>query len=347
MRAFFINVLLMVALVAGLYRLLVMEFPVLPWEKPDHPPVVASGTPGPSVREPLRIGVSDRPAYLPMASITAWLSPSDVRVVSVPDVSERWQMLADGRLDMACGTLDSFALARLHEDPGAWIFSIGSGAGEDVLVGQAGLEKVQDLVGKTVAVPRGGPGEYLLGLIFSQDGLALSQSSIVYTATCSEAAAMVQKKAAQGALLWDPSLNEVRSSVVTLASTADSKTPHAEEMCAASRAVLLSRRGEVLAVMRAYFRLVDKLKSTPGLAREAVSQETHVPAGQLADYLKTVQFSTLMDNRNMTAAGIESAISDAQSNLRMMGRKPTVNVSSPAVSLDLVNQVPSSGSDTP
>ena len=139
--------------------------------------------------------MGDRPAYLPLLALSEWL-PTDVkvRIVPVPDVSQRWAMLADGRLDMACGTMDSFALASLHQQIGHYLFSIGAGAGEDVVMAQTGTSHLADLSGKSIAVPRGGRAEYLLGLMFSNDGLSLSQSHLVYTATASRRGHPVAKE---------------------------------------------------------------------------------------------------------------------------------------------------------
>jgi ABC-type nitrate/sulfonate/bicarbonate transport system substrate-binding protein len=241
---------------------------------------------------------------------------------------------------MACGTLDSFSLALMRfPRVGIYLFSLGTSVGEDVLVASSAT-RLTDLKHKSVAVPQG--QDYVVGLALSQAGLSPSETTMIATHTDQEALAELHQHAVQAALLWEPQLAKGGEGTSVVFTTADAKTPRIEEMCAVRPDVLHSRPAEVSSVMRTWFHIIDTLRTKPGLAREPIARATGLAVDVLGDYLKTVQLSTLAENRNaLDQALLVSTIQDQQSDFKMMGKTGTASAEvSQAVNLDLLRQLP-------
>jgi NitT/TauT family transport system substrate-binding protein len=292
----------------------------------------------------LRIGVDDRPTYIPLAAVSEFLDNASRRLnierIEVPDAELRWQMLAAGRLDVACGSLDSFVQAAARSNPGAIIFKIGTSAGSDVLLTAPDIQSVRALAGKKVAVVAGRPGAYLLGYFLDRVSMSPSEVQTVETDDVQDAARLLETGKVQGAWLWYPHAAPLAARGFRI--LADSREHDIiDEVCVANHTVLDSKRNELLAFMQAWFTLVDLLEANPGLAKEPIARRAHIPSTTLGTLLKGVQWTDLVENQRLDPSALVARMQEIQRFWRLIG---TANVSRPieelpAVRLDLVRDV--------
>ncbi|GAA1581676.1 NrtA/SsuA/CpmA family ABC transporter substrate-binding protein [Actinoplanes couchii] len=94
------------------------------------------------------------------------------------------QAINANQLDVSLGSITS-GIGSLAANPGFKLFATGEpdGAGEGILVKKdSAIQTVNDLVGKKVAVNKGGTGEYLLLLALKQANIPVDQVERVYLA---------------------------------------------------------------------------------------------------------------------------------------------------------------------
>lgn len=118
------------------------------------------------------------------------------------------EALAAGAVDMTVGSSTAFVASR---SAGVGMVMFGyqrlSPAGESIIVKSgAGIASVDDLVGRTVAVNRGGTGEYLLVRALELARLPLDSVRRVYLGPLDAQAAFVSG-AVDGWAIWDPFLS--------------------------------------------------------------------------------------------------------------------------------------------
>lgn len=171
---------------------------------------------------------SARPASAEPASLRiAWLkAPNDLTLARARGSLERsmaeagvhvaWagpyaaaapaiEALAAGAVDMTVGSSTAFVTARAAGVP-LVLFAAQriSPAGEAILVREASpIQRLADLVGRTVAVNRGGTGEYLLVRALRRAGISLDQVRRAYLAP-GDASAAFASGAVDAWATWDP-----------------------------------------------------------------------------------------------------------------------------------------------
>lgn len=310
----------MAVLTALMFLALLRQVPHLPWEPASpRPEVSASPTvEAPAERSTLRIGVAERPASLPLYTLKED-HELHVEIIEIPDEAERWAQLAGGRLDVAQGTMPSYALALSRLRAGNYLCSLGNDVGEEALVGGHDVKEIGDLKDKAVAVPEGGTGEYLLAGFLDQANLSLSQTTVVLVATSADALDLLKRGKVQAALLALPALSSRPADSTLLAATEEGKDPHVEEVLAVRRNLPASLQSRLPALMHDYFQFVEDMKVHKGLQRDKIYRNTGIPSDTLADELKTVQFATIADNRAMDVPGITKEMSDVQHVLNLIG----------------------------
>lgn len=257
-------------------------------------------TPSPRAAHVLRIGIDDRPSSLALYGALEFLRGSETRVefVTVPDASVRWQLLAAGRLDLACGSLDSF-VSSLRLDPGVLIFKIGTSAGTDAIVGARGLDGLPALVGQDVAVTAGSPGRWLLAASLEKHGLSPSQVRVVEVDRPADAEHLLETGKVQAACLWGArAAAMVERGYPRLAATApDARV--IDDICVVNRRTLRDSRSDLRAFLQAWFTMASLLRKHSGLVYDPLARRLEMSVGAVAALLDGERFADLQENQRM------------------------------------------------
>lgn len=251
-------------------------------------------------RTVLRVALGDRASALVFQALPQYVKNAGggvtIECITVPNASDRWQMLAAGRVDVACGTLDSFVLAARRRQPGAIIFKIASSAGFDALVARD-VQNLQGLGGKRVAVVSDEGGEYLLAYFLDRTNLS-SEVSIERMEDVRDALQLLQSGRVQAACLWQPYVDVARAAGMRVLASTSIDRPFLDEVCVASYPALEDREEEVREFMRGWFELEGLLSADPRLGRQTVAHDAHRKISDL-DSLGLIHFYTLTDNRKI------------------------------------------------
>ncbi len=272
-------------------------------ERPTPPP-----TPAP--RNLIRIGALNRPATLPVWALGRLLQGRGLRleVQGFEDPGRMWEMLAAGELDLVLSTLDEFALAVPRHDPGVLLFPSARSLGSDAVLARPGLDGATDLQGRSVAYVEGSPGGYLvLTLMATHPGLHFQT---VPARNPKQAVDWLRSGDVAAAALWEPWTSALQAEgFQTMWSSRDQGIM---EVWIASRQVLKGRGAgmeglETLA--GAWFGLIDRLRTNPGLATNAIAEEAHQDPAVIHAVLQSgLEFLSLDEARRVAPEALVQAM---------------------------------------
>ncbi|MGO4391851.1 ABC transporter substrate-binding protein [Variovorax sp. M-6] len=104
------------------------------------------------------------------------------------------EALRGGSVDIGSGSSTSF-LAASTADKDLVVFAVEKSSGKDqgiVATGASGIRSIPDLVGKKIAVNKGGTGEYLLRLALARHDIPVEKVTVVYLGPTDAATAFAQ-----------------------------------------------------------------------------------------------------------------------------------------------------------
>lgn len=339
---------IVLAVIAIRMGVLTSEPPAPAPPSPSPRPVVVHSTPSPLPtrdRTVLRIAIDDRASSLPFLALPEFIrnhgNDVHVELVTVADANLRWQMLAAGRVDLACGTLDSFVLGNSRHDAGAILFRVGTGGGTDVLIAVKDIADLHALAGKRVAVVSGSGGSFLMGYFLNRAGLSPSEVKMVEAEDPADAIAMLQNGRVQAAWTWEPHVSKALTNGMHIL-TSTAQTPNVlEVVCVVNRTTLDVRRPEVLAFMRHWFEFESFLTNNPGLGLDPVSHAAHLPAATVGNLLSGVHWTDLTENQKLENEDIASQMRRVQEFWKITGAQnsgATIDTAR-SVKIDLTREI--------
>jgi ABC-type nitrate/sulfonate/bicarbonate transport system substrate-binding protein len=291
------------------------------------PHVIVASTPTPSpvpTRDSkiLRVAVDERGASLLFLALPAWLknhgNDLEISCVVVPDAAVRWQLLSAGRVDLACGTLDSFVLAESRAPTGAIIFKAAQSKGLDILVGRE-AESVEALAKKRIAMVRGEGGAFLLGFFLDAHKMLPSQVQMIDVSDPRDALQLLESGRVQAACLWPPYSTRALALKGAKALADTGSHPMLDEVCAVNATTLERRKSEVVRLMAAWFELEAQLATNVGWGSEMLARETRRPPAEVSDVLSRIRLYTLGENQAMESSQVATEMSHLQDFWRVVG----------------------------
>lgn len=346
-----VGTLLLVVLAVGLYGWSLGKWsPFSLWKSPTASPTTGAAAASPPPAAPatnsLRIGVDDRAACLPFSAVSEFLEGDarnlHIQIVPVADAEMRWQMLAAGRLEMACGTLDSYTVAAARFNVGSIIFKIGTSSGDDMLVSTPDIANVRALAGKKAAVVSGGPGAYLLGYFLDRQSMSPSEVQTVSVDDVQDAARLLEAGKVSAAWVWEPWGQNLASRGFKVLTTS-AEHDIVQDVCVANAASLKGdTRAMLQSFMKGWFGLINLLNANPGLAKDLIARHAHVRPAVAGMLLSDVHFADLNENKRLDANAIGERMKRIIEFFKFTGEAP--NMSRPidyaqSVAADLVNEV--------
>jgi ABC-type nitrate/sulfonate/bicarbonate transport system substrate-binding protein len=265
--------------------------------KPTPPPP----EPPSSYENQVRIGMTGRTCSLPVYALNNLIKGRGYEVVLVPikDVNEGAQRLAAGSLDVMSGPLDALTLALARHNPGVIAFKVASSNGADAIVAKKGINKIEDLPGKRIALVQGTTGYMLLTLFLDKAGKTSQQCDILYADSEAGVLKLLVDGRADAAVLGDPFLQEALDKKFRiLASTKD--TPLIDDYCVIGKHMKAVHPERVREIVKAWFELLEILQKNPGMGRRLISKNSGIDAEKVNTYMEHIKFSNLTENKELT-----------------------------------------------
>ncbi len=301
--------------------LAIVGFLFLAWIRTPGRPDRPTPPPEPVPRNRIRIGALERPAALPVWALGRLLQGRGLRleILGFEDPGRMWEMLAAGELDLVLTTLDEFALAVPRHDPGVLLFPSARSLGSDAVLAHPDLQGTEGLQGRSVAYVEGSAGGYLvLALLATHPGVHFQT---VAARNPEQAAEWLRKGDVQAAALWEPWTSALKAE--GFQGVWSSKDQGILEVWIASRQVMQGRGAGMEgleALAGAWFGLIDRLRTNPGLATNAIAEEARQDPALIHQTLRLgLEFLSLEEARRVSPEALVQAMQAMRNDWALQG----------------------------
>lgn len=226
---------------------------------------------------PLRIGtnvwIGSEPLYL--ARELGHLDPKTVQLVEYPSASEVLRAFRNQAIDGMVISLDElFGLAVDGLQPKI-ILAVDVSHGADVVVGRPGMQTMNDLKGRRVAVESGALGAFVLSRALALNGMKASDIQIVHLESNEQPTAF-EKGQVDGAVTFDPYRTKLLKAGATTLFDSTQIPGEIVDLVAVSASALDKQPKAVQSLLIGWFKAIDYLKHEPKDAgrRMGVRQQT-------------------------------------------------------------------------
>jgi outer membrane protein OmpA-like peptidoglycan-associated protein/DNA-binding transcriptional LysR family regulator len=264
-----------------------------------------------ATRGVLRIGVDNWIGYFPLCSpeMRRNLRSRGYTLQCIDDAAnyaERFDKLADGELDLAVATVDSWLLNGSDIGyPGVIVAVIDESKGGDAIVARSsGIADLNDLArgeGLKIAFTPASPSEHLLKSVNAHFDLGLYSSGSGRWQAPSDGSPAALEKLLDGevdaAVLWEPDVSRAlsREGMVKLVGTEDTDKLIVDILIAGRR--LVSQDAEaVRALLSAWFETLEGYSARRGTLIQDIRDETDLSKNQIEPMLDGVAWAGLAEN---------------------------------------------------
>ncbi|MBE7384057.1 MAG: ABC transporter substrate-binding protein [Leptolyngbya sp. SIO1E4] len=217
---------------------------------------------------------------------------------------ESMQALASGQLDANCQTLNdtiSFAADAVNGEVAVVVND--NSAGNDKVIVAEGIETVDDLVGKTVALEEGVVGDFLLTLALEEAGKSRTDVTIepLETGAAATAFAAGQADAFAGWVpFWETALGREGSKELTSSADFPGAIP---DLLVVTQVLIDEQPETVQALVNTWFDILAFMDENSDRANEIMAKQANVSAEDFDKYLAGTRFFTLEDNLEAFSPG--------------------------------------------
>ncbi|MGY0615656.1 ABC transporter substrate-binding protein [Vibrio sp. FJH11] len=224
---------------------------------------------------------------------------------------------ASGHLDGSASTIDAILKYRPKFCFKAVAALDDSFGGDGILV-QNGINSIQDLKGKTVAVNEGSVSQFWLSNLLKQAGMTMSDIN-VQNMTADDAASVFISGGVQAAVTWEPNLTYARTNNVGKVLVDSTSTPGIIVDVVNLRCdVIENQPDDVAALVNGLYRAVEYTKENPEKAYA-------IMAKKLGGYLS--------DPKDLAGAAATVRFYDQEMNVKLLGENGKEGELAPVIKL--------------
>ncbi len=200
--------------------------------------------------------------------------------------SARRDALKQGMLDCEAGTLDLLISKAAQDTPIIAVMEIDQSFGSDGIVATEDIKKLEDLIGKKVALARDDVGETFISTLFYQNGLSLNNVTIVPKLPEEVSQAFLNGEA-DACVTWEPQLTEaLKRPVAHILTSSKEHTGIIIDTLNVRRDLAENNPGLVKRLMRSWFKALKFYKGHPNEASEIIAKHYKITPEQ---YRKQVE----------------------------------------------------------
>jgi NitT/TauT family transport system substrate-binding protein len=220
---------------------------------------------------------------------------TEVRIVELSTDFDVWRAVREGRADVVSGTLFDILRFIDHGADLAIVMVIDSSNGADGIVARDGITRIQDLVGRRVAVEKSTLTHFVLLRALERAGMREDEISLENLATDEALAAMEQGRV-DAAALWEPMLTQAAKPGRRVLFTSAEIPGEIIDVLAVRKAVLQERPDAVAELLRGHSRGAASFSADPNDAAETASRLLGLDIAEARGALERVEILGLAQN---------------------------------------------------
>ncbi|CAK8722452.1 ABC transporter substrate-binding protein [Candidatus Electrothrix laxa] len=234
----------------------------------------------------LRIGTNIWPGYEPLylAKAQGYYKDLNVRLVEYPSASEVLRAFKNGNLEAVTLTLDEVVyLCRSNPDIKiALVMDVSHGG--DVIIAKEGIESVEDLRGKRVAVESNALGAYFTSRALEMHGMRPEDVSVVHTEVSGHEEAFLQNRV-DAAVTFEPVRTKLLAAGGKEIFSSREIPGEIVDVLVVDEKAMMGHRDIFKKVIKGWFRALDDLEKKPQEAAGIMAKRLKItPDEVLASY---------------------------------------------------------------
>ena len=217
---------------------------------------------------------------------------------------ESMEALAAGQIDANCQTLNdtiSFAAGAVNGEVGVLVND--NSAGNDKIIVAEGIDTIEDLEGKTVAIEEGVVDDFLLSLALEEAGMSRDDVEIKNLETGAAAAAFAAGQVdAVGAFppFWLTALTREGSKELISSKEFPGAIP---DLLVVSQTLIEEKPDQVQALVNTWFDILQFIEDNPAKADELLAERANVSVEEFQQFKDGTRIFTIEDNLEAFSPG--------------------------------------------
>ena len=257
-----------------------------------------------SYKTPIKIGINDWPPcelwYI--AEEIGYFDDVPVEIHKFSTWSDSMKSLYLGKVDITHSTYFNTVLHDGKGEAAKIILATETINGADGLVVKKYIKRIQDLVGKTVAVETETDEHFLLNKVLKSAGLTELDVNIISTDS-SEAAELFVRGEVDASFTYEPFLSKAAQdgNGKILFETTDGLN-YVDTLLARDK-ILQERKEDYAKILRAWYKAQEFVIENPDEAYKIMSTKAGMNYEEFKEFYKGFKFFTLMENKEMFSSG--------------------------------------------
>lgn len=258
--------------------------------------------------EPIKMGYSSWAGWWPWAIAEKEglfeANGANVELIWFDGYLSSMEALAAGQLDANCQTLNdtiSFAADAVNGEVAVLVND--NSAGNDKIIVSEGIDSVEDLQGKTIALEEGVVGDFLLTLSLEEAGLSREDVQIknLETGAAATAFAAGQVDAFAGWVpFWETALERDGSKELVSSKEFPGAIP---DLLVVSQTLIDEQPDQVQALVDTWFDILAFMDENPERANEIMAERASISSEEFDKYLEGTKIFTLEENLEAFSPG--------------------------------------------
>jgi NitT/TauT family transport system substrate-binding protein len=260
----------------------------------------------------LRVGTNVWPGYEPlyMARELGYYTPDRLHLVEYTSASQVIQAFHNDLIDAAALTLDEVFLLLEHGEDVELVLVMDFSNGADVILGDAGINRMEDLVGRRVGVEANALGSYVLSRALEIHQIGKDQITIV-SLNIAEHEAAIRVKKVDAVVTFEP----VRSKLLALGAKLlfdSSEIPNeVVDVLVVKRDYAKKYPKQIEYLKEGWFRALDMFDQKPLAAAAILGKRTQVSAQDTLAVYSLLTLPNREQNRSLLAINNPDGLSNS------------------------------------
>lgn len=196
----------------------------------------------------------------------------DVELTVMEDTPIKMGALMAGQIDLVASTVDEFPI---YMKPGKmlhYILAVDNSKGGDGVVANKDITSIQGLKGKKVAFEQGSVSQFFLNALLKDAGMTQDDIEAVNMAATDAGVAFAAKQV-DAAVTWEPALSQgAKAEHGHILLTSADKPGLITDVVAVTAETAVTRKDDIAAFVRAWYKAVDFAKSNPDEANAIMAK---------------------------------------------------------------------------
>lgn len=251
---------------------------------------------------PLRVAAHPWPGYelLFLARQEGWLDAGQVQLLGTVSATESMRALAEGRVEVACLTLDEVLRASGQGMPLQVVLLLDKSAGADALYARPEIRDIHGLAGKRVAVEDSAVGAILLNRVLELAGLDEADILVVPLAAHGQKQAWAAGEI-DAAITYEPFATQLAAYGAKRIFDTRSAPDLIIDVLAVNKDLVTAQRQEpaLRSLLRAHFRALDHFNANPQDASYRMAGRLNLTGAEALDAFRGLVLPDSADNRRL------------------------------------------------